>query len=171
MKNHFQDPGMIVLPLCVSMKLLWSNTTGSVSLAQRSWQLSHLFVIAKLLWTLSRSICGHLLKTPDFPEPFVVIADASEVELGAILCQELENIGSLVFPINVSCCCCCYYYVSSEVLPGGRRYGITERARLAVEMGSRSRMILSRGNEFTFMTDHYPLLELNRMKDKSSRIT
>lgn len=30
-------------------------------------------------------------------------------------------------------------------------------------------MILSRGNEFTFMTDHYPLL--NQMKDKSSRIT
>lgn len=57
------------------------------------------------------------------------------------------------------------------MLPGGLRYGITERARLAVEMGSRSRMILSRGNEFTFMTDHYPLLELNRMKDKSSRIT
>lgn len=101
----------------------------------------------------------------------MVIADASEVELGAILCQELENIGSLVFPINVSCCCCCYYYVSSEGLPGELKYSITESSSLAVEMGSRSRMILSRGNEFTFMTDHYPLLELNRMKDKSNRIT
>lgn len=149
---------MTVFPFCVFIKLLWSNTAGSVSPAQWSWQLSHLFVIAKLLWTLSRSICGHLLKTPDFPEPFVVIADASEVELGAILCQELENIGSLVFPINVSCCCYYYYYVSSEVLPWELRYSITDRARLAGEMGSTSRMILSCGNEFTFMTDHYPLL-------------
>lgn len=101
----------------------------------------------------------------------MVIADASEIELGAILCQELENIGSLVLPINVSCCCCYYYDVSSEGLPGELRHSIAERAHLAVEMGSRSRMILSRGNEFTFMTDHYPILELNQMKDKSSRIT
>lgn len=101
----------------------------------------------------------------------MVIADASEAELGAILCQELENIGSLVFPINVSCCCCCCSYVSGEGLPGELRYSIADRVRLVVEMGSSSRMILSRGNEFTFMTDHYPLLELNWMKDKSSRIT
>lgn len=48
----------------------------------------------------------------------MVITDACEVELGAILCQELENIGSLVFPINVSCCCYYYYYVSRKLLPG-----------------------------------------------------
>lgn len=99
----------------------------------------------------------------------MVIADALEAELGAILCQELENIGSLVFPINVSRCCCSY--VSGEGLPGELRYSIADRVRLVVEMGSSSRMILSGGNEFTFMTDHYPLLELSRMKDKSSRIT
>lgn len=109
-------------------------------------------MIAKLLWTSSRSICRHLLKTPDFLGPFVVITDASEVELGAVLCQELENIGGLVFPINVSCCC--YYYVSSKLLPGELRYHITERVCLAVKMGHRSMMILSCGNEFTFRTDY-----------------
>lgn len=88
----------------------------------------------------------------------MVITDAFEVELGAILCQELENIGRLVFPINVSCCCYYYYYVCSKLLPGERRYHITERACLAVKMGHRSMMILSRGNEFTFMTYYYPLL-------------
>lgn len=58
-----------------------------------------------------------------------------------------------------------------KLLPGELRYSIAERMRLAVEMGSRSTTILSRGNEFTFMTDHYPLLQLNRVKDKSGRIT
>lgn len=132
---------MIVFPFCVFIKLFWSNTTGSVSPAQWNWQLNHLFVIAKLLWTFSSSICRHLLKTPGFPEPFMMITDASEVELGAILCQELENIGRLVFPINVSCCC--YYYVCSKRLPGELRYHITETACLAVKMGHRSMMTLS----------------------------
>lgn len=71
----------------------------------------------------------------------MMITDASEVELGAILCQELENIGRLVFPINVSCCC--YYYVCSKRLPGELRYHITETACLAVKMGRRSMMTLS----------------------------
>lgn len=100
-----------------------------------------------------------------------MITDASEVELGAILCQGLGNIGQLVFPINVSCCCCYYYYVSSKLLPRELRYSVTKRAHLAGKMGSRSMMILSLSNEFTFMTDHYPLLWLNRMKDMSTRIT
>lgn len=69
--------------------------------------------------------------------------DASEVELGAILCQELENIGRPVFPINVSCCCCYYYYVSRKLLPGELRYHITETACFAVQMGHRNMMILS----------------------------
>lgn len=99
----------------------------------------------------------------------MVVIDASERGLGAILCQELENTASLVFPINVSCCCCCY--VSSKLLPGEPRHRIPEGMCFAVKMGSRRKMILSPGNEFTFMTDHYPLLWLNRMKDKSSRIT
>lgn len=88
----------------------------------------------------------------------MVITDASEVGLGAILCRELENIGRLVFPINVSCCCCCCCYVSSKLLPGELRYHITERVSLAVKMGHRSVMILSPGSEFTFTTDYYPLL-------------
>ena len=88
----------------------------------------------------------------------MVITDASEIELGAILCQELENIGRLVFPISVSCCCFCYYYVSSKLLPGELRYHITESASLTVKTGHRTMMILSRGNEFTFMTDYYPHL-------------
>lgn len=71
----------------------------------------------------------------------MMITDASEVELGAILCQELENIGRLVFPINVSCCC--YYYVGSKRLPGELRYHITERACLAVKMGHRRMRTLS----------------------------
>lgn len=142
-KESFPHPSMIMFPFCVFIKLFRRNTTGRVSPAQWSWQLNHLFVIAKLLWTFSSSICRHLLKTPDFPEPFVVITDASEVELGAILCQELENIGRLVFSINVSCCCYYYYYVSSKVLPGEPRYHITERACLAGKMGHRSMMILS----------------------------
>lgn len=37
------------------------------------------------------------LKTPDFFVPCVMRTDVPEVELGAILCQELRNIGPLVF--------------------------------------------------------------------------
>lgn len=58
----------------------------------------------------------------------MVITDASEVELGAILCQEIENIGSLVFLINASCCCYYYYYVSGKLLPGELRHSIAESA-------------------------------------------
>lgn len=125
MKNHFQDPHVIMFPFCVFIKLLWKNTTAQFSQAQWSWQLSQLSVVAKLLSTFSRSMCRHLLKTPDFAEPFVLITDASKIELGPVLCQELENVGHLVFPIKVSWCCC-YYYVSNKLLPGEWRYSGTE---------------------------------------------
>jgi hypothetical protein len=49
---------------------------------------------------------------------FVVITAASEVELEAILCQELGIRGCLVFLTSVSWCCWYYYYINSKLLPG-----------------------------------------------------
>lgn len=45
---------------------------------------------------LADPFTGKSLQTPDFSVPCVMRTDVLEVELGAIFCQELRNIGPLV---------------------------------------------------------------------------
>lgn len=111
-------------PFCAFINLLWSH--GWVHLpSSGEWARSHLLVMAPYLWPFSTPLCRRLLEVSRFSSAFVVITDASEVELAAILGRELENIGHPALPVNVSCCC----YADSDLLPGEWRCSVSERER------------------------------------------
>lgn len=79
---------------CISsLWFLWG-----VSPEWPGWRGRHVFVIKlNLHEPFADPFTGKSLKTPDFFVPCVIRTDVPEVEMGAILCQELRNTGPLVF--------------------------------------------------------------------------
>lgn len=71
--------------------------------------------------------------------------------------------------INVSC----YYYycyVSRKLFPREQRCNIIEKECLTVKWAAETLWHYLPGNEFTLVTDHYSLLQMNQMKDRNTRI-
>lgn len=77
---------------------------------------------------------------------------------------------SSLYNINVSC----YYpycYVSRKLFPREQRCNIIEKECLTVKWAAGTLWHYSLGPEFTLVTDHYSLLQMNQRKDRSTRIT
>lgn len=75
-----------------------------------------------------------------------------------------------MYNINVSC----YYYycyVSRKLFPREQRCNIIEKECLTVKRAAETLWHYLPGNEFTLVTDHYSLLQMNQMKDRNTRIT
>lgn len=75
-----------------------------------------------------------------------------------------------VYNINVSC----YYgycYVSRKLFPREQRCSIIEKECLTVKWAAETLWHYLPGSEFTLVTDHYSLLQTNRMKGRNTRIT
>lgn len=142
-------------PFCAFINLLWSH--GWVHLpSSGEWARSHLLVMAPYLWPFSTPLCRRLLEVSRFSSAFVVITDASEVELAAILGRELENIGHPCPPCKCELLLLCWQWPPPWRMEMQR---LRERENtLRNEVGSKSVMMWSCGNVFAFMTDHYSCL-------------
>ncbi|MGH0182302.1 UNVERIFIED_CONTAM: hypothetical protein FKN15_008743 [Acipenser sinensis] len=109
--------------------------------------------------TLKKALCSEpVLTSPDFTKPFIVQTDASEVGLGAVLCQET---GGEEHPI---------LYISRKLFPREMRYSTIEKECLAIKWALETLRYYLLGSTFTLVTDHHPLTWINRMKDKNARI-
>lgn len=99
-----------------------------------------------------------ILARPDFSLPFVLITDASQVGLGAVLVQVQDGIERVIT------------YSSRTLSASERNYSVTERECLAVVWGISNHRQYLEGFEFKVITDHSSLKWLLNLKDPTGRL-
>ena len=95
----------------------------------------------------------------DFAKPFLLHTDASQVGLGAVLSQVIEDEEHPVL------------YISRKLLKHEKNYATVEKEALAVKWAIHHLRYYLWGREFTLITDHAPLKWMSRNKDKNARVT
>ena len=109
---------------------------------------------------LKQALCEEpVLKAPDFTKPFLLHTDASEVGLGAVLSQVIDNEEHPIL------------YISRKLLKHEKNYATVEKEALAVKWAVHHLKYYLWGREFTLITDHAPLKWMARNKDKNARVT
>ena len=109
---------------------------------------------------LKQSLCEEpVLKAPDFNKPFVLHTDASQVGLGAVLSQVIDE---EEHPIM---------YISRKLLKHEMNYATVEKEALAVKWAIHHLRYYLWGRKFTLITDHAPLKWMSRNKDRNARVT
>jgi len=99
-----------------------------------------------------------LLYLPDLNKPFIIQTDASDVGLGAILLQEIDNVR---YPI----------WFASRVFQGAEtRYSTSEKECLAVIYALDKFREFVEYSKFVIETDHQALSWLQRIKEPSGRL-
>jgi hypothetical protein len=99
-----------------------------------------------------------ILTIPDCAKPFYLFVDASNIAVGAALCQMDKD--NFYHPV-------CYF--SRKLNPAQCNYCITDREALAIVLAVRTfKPYLT--NSFTIFTDHEPLTYITKMATKSQRI-
>ena len=103
-------------------------------------------------------ICKPILRLPDVNKSFYLQCDASEVGVGAVLCQmyndELHPVG----------------FASKKLEPRESRYSSIERECLAVVWAVKYFERYLYGKEFTLYSDHNPLTYLDSSKFINNRV-
>ena len=99
-----------------------------------------------------------ILILPDLSKRFFLRTDASDVGIGAVLLQELENVR---FPVA---------YASKKLLSRERAYAVIERECLAIVWGIKKFEPYLYGREFVVETDHQPLVHMQKAKVTNARI-
>ena len=99
-----------------------------------------------------------ILRNPDFNREFILFTDASNVALGASLMQEHQ--GSL-FPVC---------FLSRTLSVAERNYSVIERECLAIVWAITKLNKYLLGRKFTLMTDHKPLLAINKKRISNGKI-
>ena len=99
-----------------------------------------------------------VLRLPDFSKSFLLQTDASDKGLGAILFQEHDGER---FPI---------VFLSRKLTPPEQNYSVIERECLALVWAVKSLDTYLQGREFVILTDHAPLLYLNKAKSDNGRL-
>ncbi|PJE77625.1 hypothetical protein CI610_03448 [invertebrate metagenome] len=99
-----------------------------------------------------------VLANPDFNEPFTIQTDASNVAIGAVLSQVIDD---EEHPIA---------YISRKLLPREQNYSTVEKECLAIVWSVESFAYYISGVKFTIQTDHNPLKWLDRTKQKNQRL-
>lgn len=102
--------------------------------------------------------CEPVLKLPRLDVPFTLRTDASDKGLGAMLCQEYEE---MQHPIC---------YISRKLRGAEQRYSVIEKECLAVVWGIKRLHTYLFGREFYLETDHQPLAYVNRSSINNGRI-
>lgn len=95
---------------------------------------------------------------PNFKEDFSIYTDASNVGIGAVLTQVVEN---RVHPVA---------YASRQLNSSERNYSTSEREMLAIVWASRNFNTYIYGRKITFYTDHKPLSTLVKSKEPNGRL-
>lgn len=100
-----------------------------------------------------------VLRQPDFNRTFIVICDASNCAIGAVLAQKDDHKKEYV----------CSF--ASRILKGAEcHYGITEKECLAVIWAIKHFRVYLYGTRFTVVTDHSALTWLIKIKEPSGRL-
>ena len=109
---------------------------------------------------LKQVLCEEpVLKAPDFAKPFLLHTDASQVGLGAVLSQVIDEEEHPVL------------YISRKLLKHEMNYATVEKEALAVKWAIHHLRYYLWGRKFTLITDHAPLKWMARNKDRNARIT
>ena len=108
---------------------------------------------------IEKLISFPILRQPDFNRGFIVICDASNSAIGAILAQKDDDRKEYV---------CAY---ASRLLKGAEcHYGISEKECLAVLWAIKHFRIYIYGKRFTVVTDHSALTWLINIKEPTGRL-
>lgn len=99
------------------------------------------------------------LKMPDFTQPFILVTDASDIALGAVLSQ---SEGKHDRPIS---------YISRVLNNAERNYSTIEKEFLGLVWAVTQFKTYLYGRKFVLMTDHKPLTFLDNLTIESSRLT
>lgn len=103
-------------------------------------------------------ISAPILATPDFSKPFVIQCDASNVGLGAVLTQKVDNKEAVIA------------FASRTLTETEKKYTVTEKEALACLFGIDKFRPYVDGVHFTIITDHSSLLWLNNLKNPTGRL-
>lgn len=106
----------------------------------------------------SRLASRPILRPPDFDLPFIVAVDASNVAIGAYLCQQVEG---LEHPV-------CYY--SKRLNTHQQRYSTVEKEALGLVLAVRVFSPYFGAQPVTVYTDHSPLQFLQRMSNYNQKL-
>lgn len=99
-----------------------------------------------------------ILRLAEPSRKFILRTDASDVGLGAVLCQEFDD---GIFPIS---------YASRKLLERERRYSVMERECLGLVWAVKKFSVFLYDQDFILQTDHQPLIYLNRTKFENNRV-
>jgi len=102
--------------------------------------------------------CNPVLRLPDFNKSFLLQTDASDKGLGAILLQEHDG---AKFPV---------IFLSRKLTAPEKNYSVIEKECLALVWAVKSLDTYLQGREFVILTDHAPLLYLNKAKSDNGRL-
>ena len=104
---------------------------------------------------------GPVLKAPDFEKPFVLEVDASDRGIGAILLQQDES--DELHPVS---------YYSRKLDAAQLSYSTVEKEALAMINGLQhfNIYITPSAQPTVVLTDHNPLVFVNKMKNKNRRL-
>lgn len=119
------------------------------------WEACHENAFRTLKSKLSKE---PILLLPDLTKQFFLRTDASDVGIGAVLLQEVDN---MRFPVA---------YASKKLLPRERAYAVIERECLAIVWAIKKFEPYLYGREFVVETDHQPLLYMQKTKVSNARI-
>ncbi|KAK9729461.1 RNase H-like domain found in reverse transcriptase [Popillia japonica] len=99
-----------------------------------------------------------VLASPDFPQPFLINCDASDIGVGAVLYQAADGIEHPVA------------YASKNLNAAQRKYSTTEKELLAVIFAVEKFRSYVEGTRFTVITDHASLVWLHNLSNPTGRL-
>lgn len=99
-----------------------------------------------------------LLVYPDFTRQFILSTDASDIALGAVLCQEYDGIDR---PIH---------YASKSLTKGEKGKSTIEKELLAIHWAILQFKPYIYGTRFLVKSDHRPLVHLFSLRDPTSKL-
>lgn len=99
-----------------------------------------------------------VLTTPDYSKEFIIQTDASDVGIGGVLTQTIDNFEKVIA------------YMSQKLSRAQQKYHVTERECLAVLTAVEKFRPYIEGVRFTVITDHASLVWLQNLKDPMGRL-
>ena len=119
------------------------------------WTKSHQVIFD----TLKKKLCeGTMLHTIDYDAPLYIKTDASNVGMGAILCQEIDGTERVIS------------FASKLLDPAQRKLHACEKELLAVMWAVTKFKDYIWGENFTIITDNNALTYLNRFKETDTKL-
>ncbi|CAG2250028.1 unnamed protein product [Mytilus edulis] len=154
-KTAFQTPKGSVFPnfSCIALPLTDLTKKGQPSTVV--WENAQENAFQSLRCALVRF---PILKLPDFTKIFVLMTDASDRGIGAVLMQYQEN---SKMPIA---------YASRKLKKSEVAYSTIEKECLAIVWAVQKFQRYLYGREFILETDHQPLTYLNKKKVENARL-